>query len=194
MWETHQHVSKISKHFLSLCGDVQSHVSSLVLTVFSLHRRQSRALLLTNMNADLWSLCPLQPPSKGSQEGQPVLVPVQTLCWWKLPLPPSHQPPHSSEILSVCHTVTHIHTTQHNAHTEQPNKTWSRSEEEIEKIFQVWQRGVISSCQNCAFKRKKKKKTHNSTRVGVCLQQPLLIKTNDQIKWFASSDVQWLRS
>lgn len=133
MWETHQHVSKISKHFLSLCGDVQSHVSSLVLTVFSLHRRQSRALLLTNMNADLWSLCPLQPPSKGSQEGQPVLVPVQTLCWWKLPLPPSHQPPHSSEILSVCHTVTHIHTTQrtHGAAKQNLVTIWGGDRENI---------------------------------------------------------------
>lgn len=83
---------------------------------------------------------------------------------------PSHHLTSLPTPLKFCLSVTLSHTyTQHNTHTEQPNKTWSRSEEEIEKIFQVWQRGVISSCQNCAFKKKRKRKLTTAHVLGcVC--------------------------
>lgn len=64
-------------------------------------------------------------PPESSQEGQRVLVPPQTLCWWKLYHPSSPTRPHSVS-LSVCLSQTHTQT-----------KTWSECEHEVQKIFQV---------------------------------------------------------
>lgn len=121
-------------------------------------------------------------PSESSQEGQRVLVPPQTLCWWKLHPTPSHPPPSVSLSVSVRHK-----------HTNQRKKQnlvtmWARGWENISGltvfghlfIWRYWAANIGS--------------THKKTHTEHVFQQLIPIKGAYQNKWFILHIVKWIKS